>query len=197
MKIDGQYKIKLAKIAIILAIVHAIIASIYNSPNPYSPEATQEREFAKRIERRLDILEEDALEVEGGFVVVSDDLYVRLKELYFSRPHSLEEKRQAMQLSQTKLAEKHNDSPVAPLSDIERKHADWRTIRWIIDSEHTSDGHKFGSGVAEASRRAENRGLLKFYKNARSAASAYSNAMGNMSATVFNRITLPDSCEEA
>ena len=81
------------------------------------------------------------------------------------------------------------------LSDRERKLCDWRTIRKICEKEHTAAGTTDGTGITEAARRAEQRGLLKYYKNARSAASAYSQAMSRYTVTNWNSITLPEDDE--
>lgn len=81
------------------------------------------------------------------------------------------------------------------LSDQERKLCDWRTIRKICEKEHTAAGTTDGTGITEAARRAEQRGLLKYYKNARSAASAYSQAMSRYTVTNWNSITLPEDDE--
>lgn len=81
------------------------------------------------------------------------------------------------------------------LSDRERKLCDWRTIRKICEKEHTAAGTTDGTGITEAARRAEQRGLLKYYKNARSAASAYSQAMSRYTVTNWNSITLPEGDE--
>ena len=78
------------------------------------------------------------------------------------------------------------------LSPKERKQHDWRTIRRICENEMTSAGMNSGTGITEAARRAEKRGLLVFYKNARSAASAYSQALGKYHETMWNKMALPD-----
>ena len=74
------------------------------------------------------------------------------------------------------------------MSPKEKKQHDWRTIRRICEKEMTLAGIHSGTGIAEAARRAEKRRLLIYYKNARSAASAYSQALSKYSITTWNKI---------
>lgn len=78
------------------------------------------------------------------------------------------------------------------LTDKQRREHDWQVIRKIRSEELTSAGTIDGTGIAEAAKRAEARGQLIFYKNARSAASAYSQALGKYPETIWNKMTLAD-----
>lgn len=64
------------------------------------------------------------------------------------------------------------------MTDEEKKWQDFRTIRMIRDMEHP-EASRMSSGIEEAARRAEKRGWLVWYKNGRSAASAYGQLLRN------------------
>ena len=78
------------------------------------------------------------------------------------------------------------------LTNKQRREHDWRIIRKIRSEELTSAGTIDGTGITEAAKRAAAHGLLMYYKNARSAASAYSQALGKYPETIWNKITLSD-----
>lgn len=144
----------------------------------------------KKVAKRLSVAWSAAIEELCAILERAKAKTIKSTRKYKDFVSALDRAAEAMGNSNRMIRALENDN--GTLSPKEKKQHDWKTIRRICEKEMTSAGMHGGTGITEAARRAEERGLLIFYKNARSAASAYSQALSKYSTVTWNKIVTLD-----